>query len=89
MAKIIFTDGREKEVFPKNGTDFQLEEMQGIVGGYIEVLTLNGAELMIVNEEGKLDGLAENDAATRIVRANGYDDFIVGNVLICKRAQVK
>ena len=38
MAKIIKTDGTIVEVTPQNGTDFQLEELQKIVGGYIEVL---------------------------------------------------
>ena len=55
MAKIFFTDGSEKEVSPKNGSDFSLEEMQGIVGGYIQMLYLDNGELMVVNEEGKLD----------------------------------
>lgn len=40
MAKIIKTDGTIVEVTPQNGTDFQLEELQKIVGGYIEVLRL-------------------------------------------------
>lgn len=37
MAKIIKTDGTIVEVTPQNGTDFQLEELQKIVGGYIDV----------------------------------------------------
>ena len=40
MAKIIKTDGTIVEVTPQNGADFQLEELQKIVGGYIEVLSL-------------------------------------------------
>ncbi len=43
MAKIIKTDGTIVEVTPQNGTDFQLEELQKIVGGYIEVLRLGKA----------------------------------------------
>lgn len=36
MAEIIKTDGTRRPVHPSNGTDFSLEEMQTIVGGYIE-----------------------------------------------------
>lgn len=53
MAKIIKTDGTIVEVTPQNGTDFQLEELQKIVGGYIEVLRLTDNEIMVANEEGK------------------------------------
>ena len=35
MAKIYRTNGDVENVEPKNGTDFQLEELSAIVGGYI------------------------------------------------------
>lgn len=40
MARIIKTNGEIIPVEPKNGTDFQLEEMQEIVGGYIQLFYL-------------------------------------------------
>lgn len=36
---------------PANGSDFTLEEMQAIVGGYIELVELDGSTTMVVNEE--------------------------------------
>ena len=84
MAKIIKTNGEVLEVEPKNGTDFSLEEMQAIVGGYIEIVSL-GDDLMVVNEEGKLIGLPINDVATAMIT----NDIIVGDVLICKNNQIK
>lgn len=90
MAKILFTNGAEVIVSPKNGTDFSLAEMQAVVGGYIEVVFLDNGEIMVVNEEGKLNGLPYNVAATDYMKANSrYDDFIVGNALVCKRSEVK
>lgn len=89
MARIYYANGESKVVEPKNGNDFQLEELQAIVGGYIECLNLNDGRLLVCNEEGKLEGLPLNDAATDIVRANGYNDWIVGDVLICKSEEVK
>ena len=38
----------------------ELQELQTIVGGYIEVLRLDDDVLLICNEEGKLQGLKPN-----------------------------
>lgn len=89
MAKIITTDGLEIEVSPKNGTDFSLEEMQKVVGGYIEMYHISDM-LMVINEEGKLYGLPYNEKATKLFRESyKTDDFIVGNVLVCDNNQIK
>lgn len=53
MAQIIKTDGTTIEVEPKNGTDFQLEELQAVVEGYIQVIHIGDGEVMVVNEDGK------------------------------------
>ena len=37
-AILIEATGRVQGVFPANGTDFSLEELQGFVGGYIEII---------------------------------------------------
>lgn len=89
MAKIYRTNGDIENVEPKNGTDFQLEELQGIVGGYIECLNLSDGRLLVCNEEGKLKGLALNERATELVRKNGYNDYIVGDVLVCKDCEIE
>lgn len=88
-ANIIMTNGVTIGIKPKNGTDFSLEELQTIVDGHIEVLRLTDEQIMIVNEEGKLNGLSFNAKATRMVREAGYDDFIVGDVLVCHTNMVK
>lgn len=91
MAKIIKTDGTIVEVTPQNGTDFKLEELQKIVGGYIEVLRLTDNEIMVANEEGKFC-CAYNHEATQI--AKEYEtiyknDYICGDVLICNDDEVR
>lgn len=90
MAKLIKTDNSVTEVSPKNGTDFSLEELQGFVGGYIEIVyPLTGApkgSILVVNEEGKLIGLPVNGIATGMM---GFTDTIVGDVLLCDTNQVK
>ena len=91
MAKIIKTDGTEIEVSPKNGTDFSLEEMQKVVCGFMEVYYINNYnDILIINEEGKLYNLPYNKTATELFRkAYRTDDYIVGDVLVCSKEQVK
>lgn len=70
-----------------------MEELQAIVGGLIELIYLPNNELMVINEEGKIDGLPYNENATKlcsiVFREAGCFDFIVGDVLICKEEQMK
>lgn len=91
MAAIITTNGEIKPVAPKNGTDFQLDELQGIVGGYIEIVTLWTGGIMCLDEEGKLKSKDINFKATEIFRKGrgATKDFIVGDVLICDKEQIK
>ena len=91
MAQIIKTNGQILEVQPQNGTDFQLEEMQAIVNGYIEMVPLHNGEIMIVNEEGKFT-CSENYTATFVAKHYNVitnDDYIFGDVLICKDEEIR
>lgn len=91
MAEIIKTDGTRQSVQPANGADFTLEEMQAMVGGNIELVYLNDTEIMVVNEEGKINNLDFNFAATFEFRKNypDSDDYIVGDVLVCNNEQIR
>lgn len=90
MARIVRADYSIQVVEPKNGTDFKLEELQAIAGGYIEIVRLKNGDIMVVNEEGHLKGLPLNFYATlRYQHDRATNDTIVGDVLICKSEQVK
>ena len=91
MTEIIKTDGTRQPVQPANGSDFTLEEMQAIVGGYIELVELDGNTTIVVNEEGKFIPLSLNLEASRIFRAHhpASKDFIVGDVLVCNNNQIR
>lgn len=71
---VLDVDGTESALV-MGGSKPTLAEMQAVVGGYIERVTIRGGELW-VNEEGRLHGLPVNDAAS--VLAGG---LIVGRVL--------
>ena len=88
MAHIIYANGLVQEINPENKRNFSLEELQRIVHGYIESIHLPKNRLMIINEEGKLKGLPVNILATREILSHGYNDVIVGNVLICNSDEV-
>lgn len=89
MATIYKTDGTVEEIQPKNRKDFKLVELQKVVGGYIETIYLKNKEVMVVNEEGKLNDLPLNKKATDYLLAQNYTDAIVGNALVCKQNQIK
>ena len=90
MAKIYKANGEVLDIEPKNGRDFQLEELQAIVGGLIQIIEISDTEIMVINEEGKLENLPLNEQATAIYQKQVYDgDFIVGDVLICKDEEVR
>mgnify|MGYP003674504572 FL=1 len=66
----------KKNIEPKNGKWFTLEEMQRLVGGRIE--RVHHAEPhcdMYVNEEGKLDGLPYNKTATTVYHQSLAETF--------------
>lgn len=91
MAQWIRADGTEEQVWPANGSDFTLDEMQEYVGGMIQIVPLptTGA-LLVCNEEGKLLDLPFNFLATHEwIKNHGDTDEIVGDVLVCHPGEVR
>ena len=83
-AKIIYTDKGAEDYTPKNGTTFELEEMQKIIGGYVEPIRLNDGRMIIVDEDGKSKDKAVNIPATNILRRDHFTtDYIVGTAIAC------
>lgn len=86
----ITVQGEIIEIVPNNGRDFQLEEAQSLVDGYIEVLFLNSDWIMIINEEGKFSK-EYNQKAT--LKAHSWqtirwNDYICGDVIVCPSKQL-
>ena len=78
------------EVQPQNGEVFTLEEAQAMVGGYIEVVHLEGDDILVCDEEGRLKDKERNELATfRAVRL-GYkgNEYLVGDVFFCKDNEI-
>ena len=91
MATLIKADGTRREIQPKNGTDFKLEELQAYVDGYIEIVNLRNGELLVINEEGKYR-YDTNNAATDLAHEHHAlfpGDYINGDVVLCKDEEVR
>lgn len=96
MAILIKTDSVVSVVRPANGKKFTLEELQGYVGGSIELTHTHPAEIrdrvghhveikrgsdMWINEDGISLGLPFNEIAT-LLYVKGHADPIIGDVII-------
>lgn len=77
-------------VAPKSGKKYPLEQLQEIVGGYIQVVRLDASTVLVCDDDGKYKGYEVNGLATMILRDafKGSMDFIVGNVLVCKTNEI-
>ena len=91
MATLIKTDGSKLEIQPQNGLDFQLDELQKFVDGYIEIINLHNGDILVINDNGK-DVLDSNETATEIAHKHnailGWD-YICGDVGMCKDEEVQ
>ncbi len=76
------------EVYADADGVLQLEALQGAVGGWIECWWLGDAGFpdldLVINEEGKLDGLSFNVVATRLSGIFARGDCIVGDAVVCR-----
>ena len=96
MAFLIFPNGTRREVIPREGKEFSLEELQGFVGGYLEHLRLSAELHMFINEDGKRLQLEANPTATCFaedeLKKSGRMlkplDVIVGTAFIFKTGEV-
>lgn len=83
MATLYQTDGRVKEIQPANGAHWTEEELQGLVGGYFEVVCTIDGRFMVINDAGKImrPPLELNIPATRIY-IHGRKDVILGPAVV-------
>lgn len=77
MATLIKTDGSKLEIQPQNGLDFQLDELQKFVDGYIDIINLHNGDILVINDNGK-DFYPVNHRATlkikieKLQKGNNY-----------------
>jgi hypothetical protein len=77
MDVLVIEPGKDPEV---RSISKDLKSLQAVVGGHLETLTLPNRTVMVLNEEGKMNGLPFN----RFLSRNGIDvDKLVGTIFIC------
>ena len=91
-AKVLKIPARGEWSFAEVDTEadgiITLDALQGAVGGWIECWWLGDAGFpdldLVINEEGKLDGLSFNVVATRLSGIFARGDCIVGDAVVCR-----
>jgi hypothetical protein len=86
-AQIINTNADVRSVRPKKDNVFNLKELQGFVGGYIQIVKTRDSRMMIINEEGKVNGLPYNEIATSLY-IYGNHDPIMGDVVVLDKEMI-
>lgn len=99
MALVITIGGEVSEYTKEHSHDLlnSLEWLHQQVGGYLECFTfrnpvsVNGKiyHAMMLNENGKIEGLPVNDLATSIAIGGGLvGDIIVGDVILFANGEI-
>lgn len=93
MATLIRTDGTEQIITPANAREgFHLDELYKLLDcSTVEVLALPNGRTMVLDEDGKYSTKPTNERATTLARTAGIaaDDFVVGDVLVCRRGEIQ
>ena len=85
MAKLYEVGCPVREVQPKVGKKFTLQEAQSLVGGWVEVVHLEGDNILLCDEEGLLKEKPVNQEASVMAKRMGWKGgFLVGSVLFLK-----
>lgn len=74
-----------KEVQSKNGVKITIEEAQDLVGGYVELVNLDGDNILLCDGDGVLRFKRINTLATSHAKQLGWKgSYLVGSVLFLK-----
>ena len=87
MAVLLLAAGGAREVKPADGHEFTVQELNNLVGGYIEAYRLADGWI-VCNEDGQRLELPPNAAASAIWGLLGRRGPVVGDVLICAPDEV-
>ena len=83
---LITPRGEIQEAVPKRGAAFTVTELQDMVGGYIEVMDVNGG-VLVYDSDGAIKEKLYNEKATKLILDSKpeWDDFVAGNAVFCKK----
>ena len=86
---LLKTDGSRANLKPRNGRYWKVEELQHLVGGTFDLIklktsffSLSDDYYLVINDNGKLEGLPMNFEPSNLYRRYVEDDLIVGDALV-------
>jgi len=82
MAYILKIDGTTIE-----NCSMKIPDIQAVIGGYFQIVNAKDGQIIIINENGKLESLPINQKATELYQYGKYDP-IVGDVIICNQSEL-
>jgi len=93
MAALLKTNDTSTDITPHNGRSFDLQELQQLVGGYIEVVPVNVNDepsYLVLDEDGKREPKPVNTFATMLFHLAGGapHDYIAGDAVLCTRTEM-
>lgn len=84
---VIREDGSSEVI--EGSLGLALDALQGVVGGYVEIVSFPDGSAFVVNEEGLLRGMRPNPAASMIAHAKGRPMALVGPVAFLSAAEMQ
>ena len=84
---VLVRCGIMRPIHPMNGEYYTMLELQHMVGGNVEFITM-GDKVLVVDEDGKLKGKLPNQIATGWLIMDGYNDFVAGDAALINRKHI-
>jgi hypothetical protein len=81
MVMMLRVEGIQEILTPPESGYFSLEELQTMVGGYIEIARTTDGRFLVIDEQGKLKKKPLNIEATKLY-LHGRVDPIVGTAIL-------
>ena len=92
MATLLKATGEQISIVGSDPTsaEIPLADLQCLVGGYIELVRLDGGRFLCCNEDAKNGPHIKNNAATLMVRDWLAEwDYIAGDALVLEPGEVR
>lgn len=90
MATQIFTDGTCAPLQLVKGPSDLLRQLQEVVGGYLEIISLPNGQRVIVNEDAITLGLPTNQRGTLLAMTGlAMGDEIKGVMVLCEAGELE
>lgn len=89
MATLLRVEGTSEVLTPPPCGHWSLEELQTMVGGYIEIVRTVDGRFLVIDEEGKVYKKPLNIQATKLYIYGRHDPIVGTAVLFDTKAEIE